>query len=286
MKPFKAPGSRNKKNLFAAIILGFSLLFVTHLSSQAQSVPIPNGFAHNDYKHQHPLFDALDYGFTNIEADVFLEDTTLVVGHFCPLFRHGHNLENLYLRPLYARVAQNKGRVYPDYDQPIILMIDVKTKANRTYRELERVLSNYSSMLTSFRNGKVTFGAVTVVISGHKPYGMLALEERRFAFIDEDLRKVSRDSSSANVFSMASCKYSRLLRWNGKGPIPPRQEQRLENFVTMAHRIGTKVRLWASPERKVVWDELLKCGVDLINTDRLAALSGYLNTNTNPLKLN
>ena len=44
--------------------------------------------------------------------------------------------------------------------------------------------------------------------------------------------------------------------------------------------MGEKVRLWASPEKKIVWDELLKCGVDLINTDRLATLRKYLNSNT------
>lgn len=267
------------KGMFFVFCLIFCCFYSIPFYLRAQTTPLPNGFAHNDYKHPHPLFDALTYGFTNIEADVFLEDTTLVVGHFCPLFRHGHNLENLYLRPLYTRVMQNNGRVYPDYDKPVILMIDIKTKANRTYRELERVLANYSNMLTSYKNGQVTYRAVTVVISGHKPYGMLESEVRRFAFIDEDLRKVFRDSTISNVFSMASCKYSRLLSWDGKGPIPPAQEQRLENFVAIAHRLGTKVRLWASPERRVVWDELLKCGVDLINTDRLAALSGYLNTN-------
>jgi hypothetical protein len=41
--------------------------------------------------------------------------------------------------------------------------------------------------------------------------------------------------------------------------------------------MGAKVRLWASPERKAVWDELLKCGVDLINTDQLVTLKNYLN---------
>jgi hypothetical protein len=44
--------------------------------------------------------------------------------------------------------------------------------------------------------------------------------------------------------------------------------------------MGEKVRLWASPEKKAVWDVLLKCGVDLINTDRLVTLRQYLSTNT------
>ena len=79
---------------------------------------------------------------------------------------------------------------------------------------------------------------------------------------------------------MASCKYSRMLRWDGKGIFPDAERNRLCAFVAMAHRMGEKVRLWASPERKAVWDELLKCGVDLINTDKLVTLRKYLNSNT------
>src|SRR5581483_10471786 len=87
----------------------FLLLIFCQFYCKAQSTPIPNGFAHNDYKHRRPLFDALDNGFTNIEADVFLEDSTLVVGHFCPIFHFGRSLEKLYLKPLYARVTSNNG---------------------------------------------------------------------------------------------------------------------------------------------------------------------------------
>ena len=259
-------------------LLIFLLAIAGSFCCKAQSLPLANGFAHNDYKHRHPLFDALDNGFTNIEADVFLRDTTLVVGHFCPLFRHGLNLEKLYLKPLYARVMQNNGKVYPNYDHPVILMIDIKTDADKTYCELEHVLTKYSAMLTSYHYGTVINGAVTVVISGHKPYKKLESEDTRFAFIDEDLRRVEHDPMSVNIFTMASCKYSKLLSWDGKGPIPVWQERRLRNFVAMAHKLGSKVRLWASPEKKVVWDELLSCGVDLINTDQLSTLRDYLNS--------
>ena len=65
-----------------------------------------------------------------------------------------------------------------------------------------------------------------------------------------------------------------------KGLMPDPEKRKLCDFVIMAHRLGTKVRLWASPEKKVVWDELLKCGVDLINTDHLVTLRTYLNSNS------
>jgi hypothetical protein len=261
-------------------LLIFLIFAAIQTNCQAQSTPLLNGFAHNDYRHKHPLFDALDNGFTNIEADIFLRDTTLVVAHFCPWFREGKTLEKLYLKPLYDRVMQNNGRVYSNYGRPVILMIDVKTKSDNTYRELERMLDKYRTILTSYDNGTVVYRAVTVVISGHKPYSLLESEHNRLAFIDDDLRKVARDTVTHDVFSMASCKYSRLLSWDGKGVIPIFQKQQLCNFVAMAHSMGAKVRLWASPERKAVWDELLKCGVDLINTDKLVTLKNYLNANT------
>jgi hypothetical protein len=261
-----------------------TMLFISLIFSQfycfAQSTPLPNGFAHNDYRHKHPLYDALDNGFTNIEADIFLKENKLIVAHVFPYFKGKRTLETLYLKPLSDRIANNNGKVYTNYNSPVILMIDIKTGAAKTYEALKPLLEKYRSILSGMENGKMVYRAVTVVLSGHKPCGLIENEQDRLAFIDEDLRKVSRDSSINNVFSMASCKYSKLLRWDGKGIIPDAQKIRLCNFIAMAHRMGEKVRLWASPEKKVVWDELLSCGVDLINTDRLPALKNYLSTRT------
>ena len=260
-------------------LLVFLLFAVTRLNCFAQSTPLPNGFAHNDYCHKHPLLDALDNGFTNIEADIFSRDDKLIVAHVFPFFKGKRTLENLYFRPLSERIAINNGRVYPNYSKPVILMIDIKTGSNSTYEALKPLLEKYRPMLTELKDGKVIYRAITVVLSGHKPYNMIGSEQNRLAFIDEDLRKVSRDSLSTNVYSMASCKYSRLLKWTGNGSIPEMEKKKLCDFVAMAHRLGEKVRLWASPEKKVVWDELLHCGVDLINTDHLSDLKNYLTAN-------
>lgn len=134
-------------------------------------------------------------------------------------------------------------------------------------------------MLSSFTDGKVSPGAVTIVLSGHKPYDVIKNEDNRLAFIDEDLRKTPKDTAVANVFTMASCKYSKLLKWKGSGNISDREKQRLCNYVTMAHKNGEQVRLWASPDNKAVWKEMLVCGVDLINTDKLVLLKNFLLTN-------
>lgn len=67
--------------------------------------------------------------------------------------------------------------------------------------------------------------------------------------------------------------------------MPDDEKRRLCHYITLAHRYGKKVRLWASPENPVVWDELLQCGVDLINTDKLAKLKKFL-TNRSILAAN
>ncbi|TSJ43955.1 hypothetical protein FO440_07175 [Mucilaginibacter corticis] len=254
----------------------FVLMLSDPFTASCQSTPLPNAFAHNDYSHKRPLFDALDNGYTNIEADIFLKDNEFIVAHINPYFKQGRTLELLYLKPLMDIITKNKGQVYNGYDSPVTLLVDIKTDAERTYRALKPLLEKYKSILTRYEDGMVYPKQVTIVLSGNKPYRSITTETRRLAFIDQDLKATGQDTSSTNIYAMASCKYSRLLRWNGEGMMPADEKQLLENCVITAHKYGRKVRLWASPENLTVWQQLLDCGVDLINTDKLAMLKNFL----------
>ena len=271
MKPLQAIIRINKAKTILIVLLFFSLQTV-----HSQSVPLPNGFAHNDYRHRHPLFDALQNGYTNIEADVFLRRGKLIVAHIDPFFKSRRTLESLYLRPLAARITNDSGQVYRGYATPVILMIDIKTNSDNTYAAIKVLLEKYRNILSSYDHGQVRQGEVTVVLSGHKPYHMIENEDTRLAFIDEDLRKTYQDTTNMNVYKMSSCKYSNLLKWKGNGTMPDEEQNKLCAYVSMAHKYGKKVRLWASPENNNVWNELLKCGVDLINTDKLVRLKDFL----------
>lgn len=278
------------KNLIRELAFFFLLLAFVSINvsdtngqpSNRDSVPryvaarVACGFSHNDYCHKHPLYDALENGFANVEADIFLKNGKLIVAHIFPYFKGRRTLESLYLKPLSERIAENNGWVLAGYNSPVILMIDIKTNAGNTYKVLKPLLEKYRSMLSGCENGKVVYRAVTIVLSGHKPSEIIKNEANRLAFIDEDLLKVSADSTGNNMFTMASCKYSSLLKWDGEGILPAMERGKLLTFVAMAHKIGAKVRLWASPEKKAVWDELLRCGVDLINTDQLVNFKKYL----------
>ncbi|EHQ26765.1 phosphatidylinositol-specific phospholipase C/glycerophosphodiester phosphodiesterase family protein [Mucilaginibacter paludis] len=253
------------------------LLVMIGQGAHPQNIPLANAFAHNDYWHKHPLYDALDNGFTQVEADIYLRHGKLIVAHILPVLTRKRNLEGTYLKPLQDFFNGNN-KMISTVPYPMLLMIDIKSGAEKTYAQLQVLLEKYRPMLSGYENGKFTQRQVTVVITGHKPYDTLKAQQSRLAFIDEDLMQVKQDTLTANVYQTASCKYSRLLKWTGKGNIPFNERQRLCGYVMLAHKFGKRVRLWASPENPVVWKELLDCGVDLINTDQLAELKKFLLT--------
>src|ERR1700753_1075141 len=92
------------------------------LNAYPQNISLPNAYAHNDYWHKRPLYDALGDGFTHIEADIYLRDGQLVVAHVLPRLRMSKTLDSLYLRPLVGCIkGTNPNITCPDY--PIMLMI-------------------------------------------------------------------------------------------------------------------------------------------------------------------
>lgn len=248
------------------------LLFIP-MALHAQNQPLANAFSHNDYQHKQPLFEALHNGYTYVEADVYVHRNRLVVTHVLPLIHHHRTLESLYLQPLADYISANNGEIYPGYEQPITLMIDIKSDPVKTYELLKPLLEKYRTAL----NGKVR-----IVLSGNKPYGQVMADSAKLVTLDADLRKINRKAANDSLLAMASCKYSKLLKWKGSGALSLRDRLRLTAYVAQAHLYGAKVRLWHSPDSPVVWHQLLQCGVDLINTDKLSRLRDFLTKNNSP----
>lgn len=99
--------------------------------------PLPSAHAHNDYLHDRPLLDALDNGFCSVEADIFLSDGRLLVGHSRRELTAERTLQRLYLDPLRQRVRDNGGRVYRD-GPTFTLLIDIKNSGAATWHELNQ----------------------------------------------------------------------------------------------------------------------------------------------------
>ena len=145
--------------------------------------PLTRVHAHNDYEHKRPLFDALDQGFCSVEADIFLVDGKLLVGHTRRALTPERSLQALYLEPLKQRVAKNGGRVYKD-GPPVTLFIDLKTNGEKTYAALCPVLEEYRDMLTSFSPKGKEQRAIDVVITGSCPRKVIEAQTERLASID------------------------------------------------------------------------------------------------------
>ena len=254
----------------------FAMFVLCSVAASSQIIPLPHAYAHNDYWHKRPLLDAMDNGFTHIEADVYLRHSRLLVAHRPPLLRRKRKtIEGLYLKPLYNHLTIATGQVQTPLDT-VVLMIDIKSNGKKTYSALRNILNKYKSILSTCINGKVTIRNLTLVLTGHRPLQELEKEEARYVFADADLRKIdSQETAYPEMFTTASCKYSNLITWKGKGEIPELEKAHLTALVNKAHLSGTKVRLWAAPENETVWHFLRNCGVDLINTDKLVALKRF-----------
>jgi hypothetical protein len=240
-------------------------------------VPLKHAHAHNDYEHPHPLFDALAHGFNSIEADVFLTDGRLLVGHTLKDLKPERTLEALYLDPLRARIKANGGRVYPG-GPTIFLLIDVKTEAKATYEALDKVLARYVDIFSVTRDGKFEPKAVTAVVSGNRARELMAAQRVRYAGLDGRLSDLNA-TVPADLMPWISDRWNFYFRWQGDGPMPEAERAKLREYVRKAHAHGRLVRFWATPEKPVVWKELRAAGVDLINTDKLADLQRFLQEN-------
>lgn len=242
--------------------------------------PLPAAHAHNDYEHDRPLLDALEHGFTSVEADVWLVDGELLVAHDLEDVEPARTLERLYLSPLEALTTMNGDAVYPRWDGSLQLLIDAKSAAGPTWRAIDEALRNHPGLTTSFSPSTTRPGAVTAVISGNRDLPAMSAQPDRRAGYDGRLTDLGGPLPAA-VMPLVSDNWTRHFSWRGVGPMPPAQRARLRDIVETAHARGQRVRFWETPDtrgpaRARVWRALADADVDHINTDDLAALESFL----------
>ncbi|MCO8125316.1 phosphatidylinositol-specific phospholipase C/glycerophosphodiester phosphodiesterase family protein [Stieleria sp. TO1_6] len=254
-------------------------LFVAGVAT-AQTNPNPSdatghrGHAHNDYLHQRPLLDALDQGFSSVEADIYLIDGQLLVAHDRDKVSEDRTLVNLYLDPLRDRVNKNNGSVHGN-DAPFTLLIDIKSDGAKTYEALDKVLSQYADVLTSVDADGLHRRAVTVIVSGNRATELIAADRPRYVGIDGRLTDLESDVP-AETMPLISDNWGKHFSWRGEGPMPAADREKLADVIAKAHAKNRRIRLWATPDRPAVWAVLDDAGVDLINTDDLAGLMQFL----------
>ncbi|AKT51468.1 hypothetical protein [Arsenicicoccus sp. oral taxon 190] len=273
--------------LVTALLTGVAVLAPAASAAVARptstdATPLDNAHAHNDYLHQRPLLDALDQGFTSVEADVWLVDGRLCLGHDYPDCRR--TLESAYLAPLEQRVAARGGSVYRGWRGPFQLLIDVKSDGPTTWPVIEQALAAHPRLMTHWSGGTRTPGAVMAVISGKRSLTQIAAAPTRWSAYDGDLTDLGK-GLSPELMPMVSGDWWATFYWRGGYPIPADQRAKLQGYADQARAGGHTLRFYGTPDltdpvtlakRRRVWDAELAAGVRWLNSDDLPGLAAYL----------
>ncbi|MAJ16598.1 MAG: hypothetical protein CBC27_06335 [Opitutia bacterium TMED67] len=261
------------KNLLFCFSISFCPIDFS-LKAEPDPTPLPQAHSHNDYYHKRPLLDALANGFCSVEADVFLRNGKLLIGHSRFELRDSRSLERLYLKPLAKRVQAKGGSVYKA-KVPFYLMIDFKTDGPKTYAILQPLLEKYRFMLTEFKSGNTKVGAVTVVISGSRPREIMEKQSRRLVGYDGRLSDLGQNPSP-HFMPWISDSWKSHFKWNGKGYLSKSEEAKLNGIIQQVRNNGQKLRFWATPDIPASWALFHNAGVDFINTDKLDSFAKFL----------
>lgn len=240
------------------------------LPPAGQARPLEQGHSHNDYWRPRPLTDALQRGFKSVEADVFLVNGALLVGHDTRELQAGKTLESLYLAPLQQLTRQHK-KLYRDKSR-LYLYIDFKSDGAATYAQLVPLLKKYESLLV--RPGrKRKGGQVQVILTGGYPADLVKADKNRLVFLDGKVPDLAQ-GLDANLYPVVSGNWTSLFKWQGQGPMPAEEVRRLEAWHQQALKNGQQIRFWNVSEKneeqvKAIWRTLLPYKAMLIGADHL-----------------
>jgi hypothetical protein len=162
--------------------------------------PIPC-HSHNDYWRRVPLFDALRAGCTGVEADVWLFDEELYVGHNTASLTRNRTFTSLYIDPLVKILEEQNpdtdfynGTSHGVFDtharQSLTLLVDLKTGGAETWpwvvKQLEPLRKR--GWLSFVKDNKAHFRPITVVGTGNTPFDALTQNSTyRDTFFDAPL---------------------------------------------------------------------------------------------------
>lgn len=163
--------------------------------------------SHNDYWRRIPLYDALRWGCTGVEADVWLFDDELFVGHKTNALTRDRTFRSMYVDPL-VRILDSQNTIneiatssdaakYGVYEvdptQTLVLLVDFKNSGHDTYPVVAQQLAPFreKGYLTYFDGESTIPGPITVVATGNAPFDLItANSSYRDVFFDAPLDRL------------------------------------------------------------------------------------------------
>jgi hypothetical protein len=267
----------------------------TYPTSLTQGI-VPKGIhSHNDYWRPVPVFTALSVGCISIEADVWLVNGTLYIGHETGALTTARTFDSLYIQPLLSilksqnpTTAFNSGSKNGVFDtassQTLYLFVDVKTDGPTTFPAVVKALGPLrdGGWLTTLSNGTVTQGAITVVGTGNTPLDQVQGVSPRDYFYDGPLPDLNGAFSNitSQVSPIASTDFAVQFGTISGTGFNSSQLALLRQQIATAHGKGIKVRYWDQPAwpistRNGIWRTLQSEGADFINADDVISAAGF-----------
>ncbi|KAH3672289.1 hypothetical protein WICMUC_004384 [Wickerhamomyces mucosus] len=283
------------------------------------------------------------------------QDYELFIGHYKYQLTNYKTLNSLYLGNLNKILddvnsynyknsiegEEKKGVFNDDPTQTLYLTIDIKNNPELTFKTLQQnleifQLKNYLTYYNTTSNEWFK-GPITIIISGENiPYDSIKNLTIRNTFIDSPLYEILDISNQSNhsefelkysnqLSIFASSSLEKLIDYRSsslsnydfvKYGLNDEQIQKLKQYISKAHELGLKVRIWdtsinydslynslktniginnkGNNNNNIIWNQLKELEVDLLNVDNnvdllnndamIAAIGVSNNNNNNNIK--
>lgn len=263
-----------------------------NLSGGIKPVPV---HSHNDYSRHVPIFDALAVGCESVEADIWLQDNDLLVGHSEDSLSPERTLRSLYIDPL-RRILEHQNKDHPDdarsvgvFDSSpstsLILLIDMKSDGFATWSALSAQLEplREKALLTIHNGSALVPGPVTIVGTGNTPFDLVLDMTTRDIFFDAPLASLSLGVYNAANSYYASSSLGAAVGKTWFGRLSSRQLRTVEAQTRSARERGLKPRYWDTPAwpigwRNRIWSDLVTHGIGeggFLNADDVVTASRW-----------
>lgn len=74
---------------------------------------------------------------------------------------------------------------------------------------------------------------------------------------------------------MISAPFGYVSPWNGKGRLTAEQDNVMQQIIFRARQYGKPLRFWGTPDTPSAWQLLIKNGVDIVGTDKVATAQQF-----------
>ena len=241
-----------------------SLAVLLPLSLAAQQPVILH--SHNDYTRTAPFWEAYSQHCRSIEADVFLHEGELLVGHEVEDLKPENSFLRMYVDPIVRTFRSNGGKMWAGSDDRLMLLVELKSATEPTLSEVVKLLEQFPDVFCAA-------DGVQIAITGNTPSKDHFQDYPVWVGFDGDIRETYTWAQLERVALVSNSFRMFAKKWNGKGRMIDSELEAVTAAIEKVHSWGKPIRFWEAPEGTSAYFTFWKLGVDIINTDKPAVAS-------------